>query len=459
MAYKTVHRLVAVATVFACAWPLAAGMQAPTELPGNRQVVDRYGALTEAEREGLERRLTEYRETTTNDIAVFITDTTNGRPIADVSLETFRLWKLGTAENQNGVLLFIAIADRELWITTGYGLEGALPDLLVKRIIDSEITPSFKSGNYAQGIERGVTAIMAAAQGEYTPTETYTSVPLLVLFIIFATFATVICFAVNMVRYMHRRLDEQRARFGRPAERVTAPLGMAKLIQPFLRPVTSAADAAVQAACGGIAIAAIGILALYILAKLPSAIAMGIVVSMFALCVVAFFAFMVGMFVHDYRTQRKLATTEAARIASLGCRPPRGWLGVYSRFAVLVCSESTRERAFVVAATRNVAPLIFFTVVLLMSSGMRALTPIGILWSGYLVIASIIGYLGMRVWDRRTDPRILTWLSQAKEWQKHYPNSSGWGRTTSRSSGGSSSGSSFSSRGGSSGGGGAGGRW
>lgn len=86
--------------------------------------------------------------------------------IADYTNRVFRAWGIGQKKN-NGAALFVFVNDRKMFIKTGYGLEGSLPDAICKRIIDTEIAPNFKTGNFDAGLTAGVDSIIAAAQGEY----------------------------------------------------------------------------------------------------------------------------------------------------------------------------------------------------------------------------------------------------------------------------------------------------
>lgn len=70
-------------------------------------------------------------------------------------------------KKNNGVILLIAIGDRKLSIQTGYGLEGALPDIYTKRIIENDIKPFFKEGNYYAGVDAGTNSIISLVKGEY----------------------------------------------------------------------------------------------------------------------------------------------------------------------------------------------------------------------------------------------------------------------------------------------------
>jgi len=90
--------------------------------------------------------------------------------IEDYTVRVAQSWKVGQQDKNNGAVLFVFTQDRKLFIQTGYGLEGALPDVICKRIIEDEIKPGFKAGNYDAGLTAGVNAMLAAAKGEYKGT-------------------------------------------------------------------------------------------------------------------------------------------------------------------------------------------------------------------------------------------------------------------------------------------------
>ena len=90
--------------------------------------------------------------------------------IEDYVHRMFEAWKIGQQGKNNGVLLAVFVNDRTLRIEVGYGLEGPLPDALGRRIIDNEIAPHFKRGNYQAGLAAGINAILAATKGEYKGT-------------------------------------------------------------------------------------------------------------------------------------------------------------------------------------------------------------------------------------------------------------------------------------------------
>jgi uncharacterized protein len=87
--------------------------------------------------------------------------------IEDYTVRVAQSWKVGQKGKDNGAVLFVFVQNRTMFIQVGYGLEGVLPDALCKRIIEDEIKPHFKAGDFDGGLGAGVTAILAAIKGEY----------------------------------------------------------------------------------------------------------------------------------------------------------------------------------------------------------------------------------------------------------------------------------------------------
>ncbi|MEO8472433.1 MAG: TPM domain-containing protein [Chryseolinea sp.] len=111
------------------------------------------------------------RDSTSNQIAVLIIPSLQGQPIEDYSLRVAEKWKLGQEKKDNGVLLLIAIQERQMRIESGSGLEGVLTDVISHRINRNEIAPYFRSGDYDQGVIAGVSAIIRVIKGEYVNDE------------------------------------------------------------------------------------------------------------------------------------------------------------------------------------------------------------------------------------------------------------------------------------------------
>ncbi|MEO6542168.1 MAG: TPM domain-containing protein [Ferruginibacter sp.] len=138
-----------------------------------QRVTDLTGTLTNEQRQALENKLVAVDDSTSTQIAVVIIPSLQGRDIADYNIELLRAWGVGGKEHNNGVVLLIAKDDHKLNITTGYGVEGALPDVTAKQIIDDIIVPNFKGDDYYRGIEEGTDAIIQAVKGEYKAPANY----------------------------------------------------------------------------------------------------------------------------------------------------------------------------------------------------------------------------------------------------------------------------------------------
>jgi len=132
-------------------------------------VTDLTGTLTAEQRSTLEARLQALETQKGSQIAVLLVPTTQPETIEEYSIRVVDQWKLGRKKVDDGVLLLIAKTDRKLRIEVGYGLEGALPDAIAKRIITEDITPHLKQGDFYGGIVAGVTRIAAVIQGEALP--------------------------------------------------------------------------------------------------------------------------------------------------------------------------------------------------------------------------------------------------------------------------------------------------
>lgn len=130
------------------------------QLPSlNEPVIDQAKVLSANEKQNLEAKIRNIYKQGKAQIGVIIVPTTGAEGIFDFAMRTAEQWKLGSAKQDNGLLIAVAVNDRKIHIATGYGLEGVLPDIMVGRIIRNQITPYFKSGQYGQGIQAGVMEI------------------------------------------------------------------------------------------------------------------------------------------------------------------------------------------------------------------------------------------------------------------------------------------------------------
>jgi uncharacterized protein len=130
-------------------------------------VTDVAGVLTPEQKQALENKLVAIDDSSSNQIAVVIIPSLDGYPKEEYATKLFRDWGIGNKKTNNGVLLLIAVNDRQIRIEVGYGLEGAIPDITALNIIDNDIKPAFKAGNYYEGIDQATDNIAKAAVGEY----------------------------------------------------------------------------------------------------------------------------------------------------------------------------------------------------------------------------------------------------------------------------------------------------
>ena len=137
-----------------------------------RLVNDLAGMLRPDEVAQLERKLVAYNDSTSSQIAVVTVPTLGDYDIFDYAQKLYETWGIGQKSNNNGILLLIAQQEHKARIHTGYGLEGAIPDALAKRIISNTIVPAFKQERYYQGLDRATDQLIALAKGEYKADQT-----------------------------------------------------------------------------------------------------------------------------------------------------------------------------------------------------------------------------------------------------------------------------------------------
>jgi len=132
-----------------------------------RLVVDNANVLDAYDREQLERKLVALDDSTSNQIVILTVNSLNDQPIEDVATATFREWGIGNKKTNNGILVLVAVQDRKIRIEVGYGLEGAIPDIIANDIIVNDIKPAFRQGNYYAGLNKTTDDLAKAAVGEY----------------------------------------------------------------------------------------------------------------------------------------------------------------------------------------------------------------------------------------------------------------------------------------------------
>jgi uncharacterized protein len=137
--------------------------------PLKARVTDLTGTLNAQQRGALEQTLAEFESRKGSQIAVLLVPTTQPETPFAYGVRVFDSWKLGRKGVDDGVLLLVAKDDRRVWIVTGRGVEGVLPDAIVRRIVEEDITPRFKQGDFYGGIRAGADRMMRLIEGEKFP--------------------------------------------------------------------------------------------------------------------------------------------------------------------------------------------------------------------------------------------------------------------------------------------------
>ena len=155
------------ATLFFALLLFSAAAQRKVPAHGGVWVHDEAAILTPQTRVQLEAILQAHRDSTSNQIAVYLIPALDGDDIDSYAVRVFEEWKLGDEKKDNGVLFLVTMQEKQMRIEVGLGLEGVLTDALSSRINRNEVAPNFRQGNYEAGIQAGVIAIMQAVQGTY----------------------------------------------------------------------------------------------------------------------------------------------------------------------------------------------------------------------------------------------------------------------------------------------------
>ncbi|MGJ1206216.1 TPM domain-containing protein [Sphingobacterium lactis] len=165
----------------------------------NALVTDYTNTLSSGQKAELEQKLLRFEDSTSIQIAVVVMTSTGDYDVADYGDRLAAKWGIGNKKFNNGILFLVALGDRAMTIRTGYGLEGAVPDAIAYRIIENEVKPAFRQGDYFTGINRGTDAIISYSKGEYKadPNESYSTeggggIPIIFIIIVIIVIISVI---------------------------------------------------------------------------------------------------------------------------------------------------------------------------------------------------------------------------------------------------------------------------
>src|SRR5260221_8226950 len=132
----------------------------------NTLVTDYTNTLSAGDKQQLENKLVSFDDSTSTQIAIVIIKSVGEYDINEYGTNLGRAWGIGQKGKNNGILILIAVADRKVSIQTGYGAEGAVPDVITHEIIQNDITPHFKQGDYYGGVKKISKRFLKKKNGE-----------------------------------------------------------------------------------------------------------------------------------------------------------------------------------------------------------------------------------------------------------------------------------------------------
>jgi len=165
---------------------------------------DYAGVVSAADAQRLDAKLRAFADQTSTQVVVAVFRSLPSPSLEDFTVRTAQSWRVGRKDWDNGAVLFVFVDDRKMRIETGYGLEGALPDILAGRILDEQVRPRFRAADWAGGLEAGIDGIIAATRGEYTaPPKKKSQGPALVIVIVLLFVLLFFWLAAQGSRYSH----------------------------------------------------------------------------------------------------------------------------------------------------------------------------------------------------------------------------------------------------------------
>src|SRR5512143_1798554 len=200
---RAVLRALAVPALLAGA---AAGVcEEPLPPPPSAYFNDYAGVVSVGDAQRLDAKLRAFADQTSTQVVVAVFRKLPSPSLEDFTVRTAQSWRVGRKEWDNGAVFFVFVDDHKMRIETGYGLEGALPDILAARIHDEQVRPRFQAGDWAGGLEAGIDGVIAATRGEYTasPKKTSAGGPSLAVVIILLFILLAFWIAVQGARHAH----------------------------------------------------------------------------------------------------------------------------------------------------------------------------------------------------------------------------------------------------------------
>ncbi|MES2837662.1 MAG: TPM domain-containing protein [Bacteroidota bacterium] len=165
------NKLIQFLSILLFALPLFVSAQDFPEKQNPPKLVNDFaGMLSATEVQQLERKLVDFNDSTSTQIAIVIVNSIGDYAASDYAVQLAEKWGIGQKGVNNGILILIAKESRDAYIATGYGMEAYVPDLVANEIIENQIIPNFKNQQYYQGLDEASSAIMNAVKGVYKGT-------------------------------------------------------------------------------------------------------------------------------------------------------------------------------------------------------------------------------------------------------------------------------------------------
>ncbi len=130
-------------------------------------VNDAASAIPDDQERLMNMKLKAFEDSTSNQLFVYVAESLNGQAMSDLCQQIFHQWGIGQKNKNNGMLIAVFVKDRKSRIHVGYGLEGAVPDVLTQRIQKEYMNPYFKEGDYYGGVNAAVDQLIISSQQEY----------------------------------------------------------------------------------------------------------------------------------------------------------------------------------------------------------------------------------------------------------------------------------------------------
>ena len=163
--------LVIVGFLFTVSQLLPAAEQLPVPDQPSSWVNDYAGVFSEGERQQLDQKLNRFQYNNSTQIFVVTINDNDGYTASDLAPRIGEKWGVGQEGKDNGLVVLLDMMDKQVFISTGYGLEEYIPDAIASRIVQNEILPRFKEGNFYAGVNNGTDVMISLLEGKFTPDE------------------------------------------------------------------------------------------------------------------------------------------------------------------------------------------------------------------------------------------------------------------------------------------------